>query len=61
MGNTAHPTNVRVTQTHNNMTPEDIMRLSDLLEDFINQAPYEMGSDEDRALMNALEIINEHL
>ena len=43
------------------MTPEDIMRLSDLLEDFINQAPYEMGSDEDRALMNALEIINEHL
>ena len=43
------------------MNPQDILQLSDLLENFIAQAPYEMGSDEDRALMNALEIINEHL
>ena len=43
------------------MTPEDILQLSDLLDDFIRVMPFELGSDEDRTLMEALEIINESL
>ena len=43
------------------MHENDIIRLSDLLEAYIYHGPFEMGSDEDRALMKALDIINENL
>ena len=43
------------------MHQNDIERLSDLLEDFINHMPFEMGSDEDTTLMKALDIINDNL
>jgi len=42
------------------MNENDIERLSDLLEAYIYHMPFKMGSDEDRALMEALEIINEN-
>jgi len=43
------------------MHENDIIRLSDLLEAYIYHNSFEMGSDEDRALMKALDIINENL
>ena len=43
------------------MTPEQLNELSELLTEFINTSPYDMGSDEDRTLCDALEIIDNHL
>ncbi len=43
------------------MHPNDIDRLADLLESFVYHTPFEMGSEEDRTLMAALEIVNNHL
>ncbi len=43
------------------MTYSQIEELSTLLSEFTRVSPFELGSDEDRMLWGALEIINEHL
>jgi len=43
------------------MTFTQIEELSALLSEFTRISPFELGSDEDRTLWAALEIINEHL
>ena len=43
------------------MTPEQLNELSELLHEFIATSPFDMGSDEDRTLCDALDIIDNQL
>ena len=43
------------------MNNTDLTQLAELLEDYLAASPFEMGSDEDRALAAALQVINEQL
>ncbi len=43
------------------MTNEQLNQLSDLLEEYLNNSQYEMGSDEDKAISKALDLVNEEI
>ena len=54
-------TTTKQKQTHTDMTNEQLNQLSDLLEEYLNNSQYEMGSDEDRAISKALDLVNEEI